>query len=175
MSWLSDLWHYGFTPAQRKRSRAVERYVQQLGDYERTLAQVSLADARAQADHLLATPTYFRTIPWDRALEAPPVDLAPGLRTVFTSLRRIEALNGEPYIDVAELAPYQWASGYWQLGTDSEHAFLVVRPAEETVYVFDETEPPDPNRAQRFPSVHHWLLWLHRSGELLAASRNPAA
>ena len=105
----------------------------------------------------------------------PPVELAPELRAVVVSVRRIEAPSGEPYIDARELAPYEWAPEYWRLGTDSEHAIVLVRPAQETMYIFDETEPVDPDRAQRFPSVHHWLLWLHRSGELLAASREPVA
>jgi hypothetical protein len=175
MSWLSDLWRYGFTAEQRRRSRAAEHYVAAIAAYERGLAELPLAEARAEAERLLAEAKYFRVVPWEGAPEALPVDLAPSLRAVFARVRRVEAQRGEPYLDGADVGPYEWAPQYRQLGRDSEHAYVVVRPNEEMVYIFDETERPDPATAQRFNSVYHWLLWFHRSEQLLTEFAAPAA
>jgi hypothetical protein len=79
-------------------------------------------------------------------------------------------LKGEPYLDTAELGPYEWDASLTRLGLDSEHAYILIRLGEETVYVVDETEALDPTGAQQFQALSHWVLWLDRSGGLLSTA-----
>ena len=53
------------------------------------------------------------------------------------------------------MKPYEWDSRLVQLGLDREHAYIVARPGEERVFVVDETEELNLDRAQRFPSLYH--------------------
>ena len=175
MSWLADLWRYGFTAKQRHASRAAERYAEAIRAYERELAQVPLTEARARAEGVLAAATQVRVTPADQSAAMQLGHLAPGQQDVFGRARRVQALNGEPYVDAAEVKPYEWDNRLVQLGLDSEHAYIVARPGEEAVFVVDETEELNLERAQRFPSLYHWILWLNRSSELLHELDEPAA
>ena len=166
MSWLSDLWRHGFTAGQRRASRAAGRYAAAIGAYERELVHVPLDEARGRAEAVLAAALHVRVTPADPVAAAQLGELAPVQQSVFSRARRIQALNGEPYVDAAEVRPYEWDGGLVQLGVDSEHAYIVTRPGAEPVYVVDETEALNLEQAQRFPSLHHWILWLNRSGEL---------
>src|SRR5687768_5051754 len=117
MGWLSDVWKYGFTAAQRARSRGVERYVQAIAAYERELAGLPAREARAAAERVLAAPGFTRGIPW-RPPPPPHPELAPVLGEFFRTIQRVEVRNGERYADLAELAPFEWGPGYLRLGTD---------------------------------------------------------
>ena len=174
MGWLSDLWKHGFTAAQRARSRGVERYVQGLDAYERELAALSAAAARARAEHVLGAPRFIRVVPW----ESPPPprpELAPELGAFFRRVRRVEALAGARHADAAELAPLEWDPQYLLLGPDGEHTHLAVRPGDEAVYELADDVPRDEAVEQTFATVYHWVLWLEHSEELPAEPDPPVA
>lgn len=174
MGWLSDLWRYGFTAEQRRLSRAAEYYSRSIAAYEEELQRLPVDQAQRQAAQLLAAPSTIRLQRWPGPTTTDVARLTAHQQRVFGQSRRIEALQGEPYVDAAELAPYEWESSLLRIGRDSEHAYIVVRSGEETVYVVDETEDLDLAKAQRFPTLAHWVLWLNRSGELLAGRDDPA-
>jgi len=175
MSWLSDLWQYGFTAEQRRLSRAAERYSQSIAAYEQELEHLPLEEAQQQAARLLGAPTSIRVHTWNGPITADLASLTPHQHSILAEFRSIEARNGEPYVDAAELAPYRWDGSLVKIGVDSEHAYIVIRPGQETVYVVDETEDLDLVKAQQFRTLSHWVLWLNRSGELLSSRDEPAA
>jgi hypothetical protein len=174
MDWLSDLWKYGFTAEQRAASRAAEHYVQALEAYERELALLTPAEARAAAERVLAAPRFVRVTPWQ---DAPPplTELAPALREFFQRIRLVEAPESERYADIADLAPLEWAPGYLRLGTDLEHTHVAIRPDDESIYVLADDVPGDERVESTFATVYHWILWLERKEELLAEPGPPAA
>jgi hypothetical protein len=176
MGWLADLWRYGVTPAQRAASRDAERYAAGISAYERELDTLSAAAARQRAELVLTASPFVRGVAW-RDGPVPLVgDLASGQQEFFRRLRRVEAArHGEPYVDAEELAPYAGHPGYLRLGQDDEHAYLAVRPGDEALYVIADDEPLERAPSHRFPTLHHWVLWLHRSEELLAEPGAPAA
>jgi hypothetical protein len=173
MGWLSDLWKYGITPEQRVRSHAAEHHVQAIGAYERELATLSAAEARTAAERVLVAPRFVRATPWD---DSPPhPELAPALREFFRRFRTVEVAEGEQCADIAELAPLEWAPGYLRLGTDGEHTHLAVRPGDECIYVLADDVGHEERVDATFATVYHWILWLERNEELLAAPDPPAA
>src|SRR5574338_951299 len=137
MGWFSDLRKYGLTAAQRARSRAAERYAHALAAYEQELAALSAPDARMAAERVLDGPRFIRAIRWS-APPTLPAELAPGLHSVFSRVRRVEVPRGEQNADAAEIEPLDWAPGYLRLGTDSEHSHLAVRPGDESIYVLGD-------------------------------------
>jgi hypothetical protein len=175
MSWWSDLWRYGFTAEQRRLSRATEHYSRSLAAYEQELQRLASEEARQQAALLLSAPSMIRVHRWTGRISADLASLTDHQQSIFGQVRRIEALNGEPYVDAAELGPYEGKPSLARIGLDSEHAYIVIRQGEEPVYVVDETEDLDLDQAQQFPTLSHWVLWLNRSGELLASRDEPAA
>ena len=167
MGWLSDLWKYGFTVEQRAASRAAQRYVRAIGAYERELALLTPAEARAAAERVLAAPRFVRATPWH---DSPPprTELAPVLREFFHRIRRVEVPEGERSVDIAELAPLEWAPGYLCLGTTGvEHTHLAIRPGDESIYVLADDVGSDECVESAFATVYHWILWLERNEELL--------
>lgn len=169
MGWWSDLWHYGFTAGQRRLSRAAEHYSRSIAAYEEELQRLSPEEAEQQAGQLLAAPSGIRVHRWTGPITADLAGLTAHQQSIFGHARRIEALSGEPYVDAAELGPYEWGASLTRIGMDSEHAYLVIRQGEETVYVVDETEDIDLTKAQQFRTLSHWVLWLNRSSELLSS------
>jgi len=177
MGWLADVWKHGLTPTQRALSRVVERYAAAVAAYERELATLPAAAAREHAGHVLAASPFVRGLAW---AGAPAPLLAAGLTAgqleFFRQFRRVEAApTGEPYVDAQELAPYEWEPAYLRVGQDSEHAHLAVRPGDEVLYVVADDEPPERAPSQSFPTLYHWVLWLHRRGELMGESGVPTA
>lgn len=176
MGWLANLWRYGVTPAQRSSSRAAERYAAAISAYERELETLPAAAAREQAERVLTASPFVRGVAWRDGPALLVGDLAPAQREFFRRLRRVEAVrNGAPYVDAEELAPFAGYPGYLCLGQDDEHAYLAVRPGDEALYVVADDEPPERAPSHRFPTLHHWVLWVHRSEELLAEPDAPAA
>jgi hypothetical protein len=173
MGWLFDLWKYGFTDEQRTRSRAAERYAQALDEYERELDGLSAQKARAAAERVLAAPRFIRVVRWPMP-QAPRGRLAPLLREFFGGVQRIEAPHGESYVDITELAPLAWASGYLCLGRVDEHTHIAVRPGDEGVYVMADDVPAEEALDTVLPTVYHYVLWLEHSEGLLAEPDPPS-
>lgn len=174
MGWLSDVWKYGFTAAQRARGRRAERYVHAITTYEQGLAALSATEARAQAERVLAASQRLRVVPW-RSTPPSRRELTASLGEFFRGVRCVEELSGMPSADAAELAPLAWAPGYWSLGPNDEHTHLAVRPGDESIYVLADDVSGDERVEQRFATVYHWVLWLQRDRDLLAAPDPPAA
>ena len=175
MGWLSDLLKYGFTAEQRAASRASERYVQTLEAYERELASLPQAEARAAAERVLASSRFVRAAPRH---DAPPghTELAPALREFFDRFHRLEVPEGELCADIAELPPLDWAPGYLCLGaTGVEHTHLAIRPRDESIYILADDVPIPERVESTFATVYHWILWLERKEELLAEPDPPVA
>jgi hypothetical protein len=170
MGWWSNLWRYGFTAEQQRLARAAENYARAIAAYQEELRRLTPDDAQHRAARLLAAPSRFRTYPWTGAPTANLARLTPHQQSILAQARRIEGLKGEPYLDTAELGPYEWDASLTRLGLDSEHAYILIRLGEETVYVVDETEALDPTGAQQFQALSHWVLWLDRSGGLLSTA-----
>ena len=167
MGWLSDLWRYGFSTAQRRRGRAVERYLDALAAYERELAALPDTEARAEAERVLATPRFLRVTRW-QSPPLPRVELAPSLSEFFRVMQRVEVPDREECADIAELGPLEWAPGYLYLGTDGEHTHLAVRPGDESIYVLTDDVPEEDRVESVFSSIYHWVLWLERKESMLA-------
>ena len=172
--WLADLWKYGFTAAQRARSRDAERYAQALDVYGRALADLPAAEARVAAERVLASPRFIRTLPW-QGPPAPHPELAPALGEFFRRVQRVEVPGGDQRADAAELEPFEWDAGYLRLGTDGEHTHLAVRPGDEAIYVLADDVPSAERVESVFVTVYHWVLWLERTGELMAERDPPTA
>ena len=168
MGWLSDLWRYGFSStAVRTRGRAVDRYLRALEAYERELAALPAADARAAAEQVLAAPRFLRVTRRQDPPALPP-ELAPTLREFFHVIQRVDVPGREEAADISDVRPVEWAPGYLYVGTDGEHTHLAVRAGDESVYVLTDDVPDDDRVESVFHTIYHWVLWLERKESLLA-------
>ena len=174
MGWLSDLWRYGFTAAQRARSRGAKRYAEAITAYEQELAGLPAPDARAQAERVIASPRFIRIVPWPAPRPA-RAELAPDVGAFFGVVQRVEVPDGETCADVADLAPLEWAPGFLRLGPDGEHTHLALRPGDEAIYVLGDDVPAEERVFTVLATIYHWLLYLERRAELLAEPNPPAA
>jgi hypothetical protein len=79
---------------------------------------------------VLAAAAQVRVSPADQSAALQLDHLAPAQQDLFGRARRVQALNGEPYV--------------------------VARPGEERVFVVDETEELNLERAQQVPPLPPW-------------------
>jgi hypothetical protein len=122
------------------------------------VSRLSSAEAELQARERILKRDPFRSS------DAAPNDVKPAgfallpsdLRSLLGQFRQIEL--GGMQIDRAEIAPYHRHSGWVRIGSDLEHAAIVVRPADGHVFVIEEDGSGEPNLADEYASIWHYLL-----------------
>lgn len=117
---------------------------------------LDLPDARRQALELLADTKKFRTTPGPARL-ASDVDLPPAARELFARYARVETCFGDLQLDGPQATPSRIHPGFIAIGSDTEHAEVLTRPGDDTVYVADPDER-DVRSFENYPSVYHLIV-----------------
>jgi hypothetical protein len=168
-AWLRDLWKYGFTRSMRRQSRAAERYTNAILAFEAHVRTLPLAVARHDAAQALAATNLLDIRLAVGGLPATAAALGPAYREFFASHGRVGSADGSSFVDVLAIDVFDWAPGFLVVGQDDEHRHVMARPGDDAVYLVADDVPVEEMIEAQFPSVHHWVLALLRSEELLAA------
>ena len=114
--------------------------------------------ARAEARALLANPQLFRLtegLPDDRTFDS----WAPELRDVLGRYQKIECRTGDANISRGDIRPFDDRGDRMIIGRN-EHASVVVKPSEDTVYEFNAKGQAPPWLHAPLQTIWHWILWV---------------
>lgn len=136
-------------------------------DYLTRVRDLSLAEARAQAEAIL--PRRFGLEPAKE--HADLMGLPDGVKALFARYSHIRPDHTFAWLDSGLLGWASWDPTLRIIGTDRDGLTIAVRPASETVYEIDwEYDDPKNHRTvAEYPSVYHWILanvWDEPEGEV---------
>lgn len=123
MTWWVDLL---FPWIARGRKEAAE--------WSAMLRRITLEDAREQALRHLADPRRFTV---RKEAYVPPASLHPTARDLFATATLIQCVRGELVFDKDLVEPSADLPGWTRVGTDIEHAELLVSDATGEVLEYD--------------------------------------
>jgi hypothetical protein len=113
---------------------------------------------RLASDRLLMSPD-FETVRADSPLEQS--GLGPELQALLDRYAEIHYLPDNSFVARSALAPHAEAPDWVRIGRDGEQDWLLVRAGQDEIAVWDaEADEPDQRLAERYPTIHHWLISL---------------
>jgi hypothetical protein len=122
-----------------------------------TARALSLREAEQKALTLLLDGGKYRVVEKPSATDT-QYPLGPVLRQFFSRFEKVTEIKGETSLDRSEIRPSTLREGFIKIGTDIEHAEIVARSKEDTIYVIDGTEPEGPQAEEGFPTIYHYLV-----------------
>lgn len=146
------------------RRRGPDPSIAQLEEAERAIRALSLEEAQAEAELILAANEGFRASPSPEELSPRLQDLGPTLREFFGRFPEVETPPGS--LSGRDLALPEWAPGYVHLGQLDEHVHLLARPGEDAVHEIADDLPFAEALLVSYPSLFHWIVVEARKEEL---------
>lgn len=127
---------------------------------EKHLAAVcalSQQQAEEKALALLLDTDEYRTIE-NPISEVSLHSLGPQLQKFFSRFESARQIKGETFLDRNQIGPSSLRVGFLKIGTDIEHAEIVVRTNDDRIYAIDGTEQEDRSLEEEFPTIYHYIL-----------------
>lgn len=123
---------------------------------EAALRALDGAEVRRRALELLADPEKVRTAAGPAPLPA-GLGLPAGVRDLFSRFTSVRMEYGDLVLDGSGIARSTTHKGFIVIGSDTEHAEVLVRPDDETVFIADPDER-DVATFENYPSVYHLIV-----------------
>ena len=117
---------------------------------------ISIEQARAMVDDLIAKGDKLFVEPADKAVELPEL-LGSTTREFFSRYGVLRTRRGGFQLAASEVHPSEYVRGYLSIG-HSEDWDVVQKPGSDEVFVIEGSETREDEMEVRFPSVYHLAL-----------------
>jgi hypothetical protein len=153
-TWLSEL-----------RSTSPRQVQLRVDAIAQRIASLSLEEARRAVEELLLKGSLFRCVrvppsPEEAELVA---EIHGSARELFLEYKSVETNSIQ--LHRGDIRPYPRGTGLTAIGTDLEHAIVVVEQTTGTVAVIEDDQEPNPDLSDSYPSIWHYLLFVAETSE----------
>ena len=133
----------------------------------RRVASLDVASAESEVrDAVMMADPFHAEEPSSRSAWTPDADLPASVRSLFRTYERIAA--GGMQLGRADVAVYDRDPSFIRIGSDLEHADVVVRRSDGRVFVIEDDGKLDLDLSDEHASVWHYLLEVaeHTRGDI---------
>jgi len=148
------LW-FGVTAFLSRVRRNSMKTEDSIAESEKRIFSLSIDEAQQRSAELLNDPTRINFILATEG-EVPILEkLTPLQRQFFQKYEEVRFVHGDARLNRSEITKSVYDGRYLKIGSDVEHAELVVLPGSEEIL---ELEGLKNEERVSYPSLHHWLL-----------------